>query len=75
LSWLWLWFVVPIFHLPALNIVQAIGISMVVGFLTMQMSTAKEEDDKSKKKINLIADLIFHPFLVVGIGYIVHLFL
>lgn len=42
LAMLWAWFIVPIFNLPTLSIVQAIGIGMVVSFLTRH-SINKEE--------------------------------
>jgi uncharacterized membrane protein len=73
LCWLWLWFIVPVFGLPHLSIVQAIGFSLVVNFLTASLSEMKEEDKKpvSERAIN---GLIFN-FIALGIGYIVHLFL
>lgn len=49
LAYLWLWFVVPFFGLPAMGIAQAIGLAIVVGFLTKEHDTdskckAKEDD-------------------------------
>lgn len=48
LTWLWLWFVVPVFHLPELGIVQAIGISGVVTLLTARTSAYDDSDRKKK---------------------------
>lgn len=31
---LWLWFVVPIFHLPILQTVQAMGLALIVSYTT-----------------------------------------
>lgn len=47
LSILWAWFMVPIFHLPELTIVQAIGVSFVVSFFT---TTIKEEKVNAEKR-------------------------
>ena len=33
-SRLWAWFIVPVFNLPALTVMQAVGINIVVGLLT-----------------------------------------
>lgn len=41
---LWVWFVVPVFNVPALTIPTAIGISMVVEYLTHQHQENSDED-------------------------------
>ena len=76
LSLLWLWFIVPVFHVVALTIPQSIGITMIVGFLTKQMTNDKGEEDKrttSKKIIDFLV-IIISPFLTLGIGWIVYNF-
>jgi len=40
LTKLWAWFIVPTFALPALSLPAAIGVSVVVGFLTTHLSHA-----------------------------------
>lgn len=70
LSKLWLWFLVPIFGLQPLNITQAIGISIIVGFLTHQVDIKKGKDDKVKLFLVLI-----NPFIILLFGYIVHKFM
>jgi hypothetical protein len=76
LTILWKWFVIPVFSLPALNIPQAIGISMVIAFLTHQR--VKNKDD-NKEVFELWLSLffysVFYPLLVLGISWIVQLFL
>ena len=44
LATLWGWFAVPIFHLPALSIPQAIAASLLIGFLTHQYVPSKDSD-------------------------------
>lgn len=72
LSVLWGWFVVPTFGLPALSIPIAIGISMILAFTTHQISVKKEED---KSVGTQFSNIILHPLLVLGIGWIVTLFI
>ena len=69
LSILWLWFLVP-FGLPVLSIPQAIGIAMVVNYLTYQYIKNNDKDWGTA----LVAALA-RPFVALGIGYIVTLFL
>ncbi len=76
---LWEWFIVPIFNVSALTVVQAIGISMVVGFLTYQATSSDDSSsgDKSLTAIvsgSLIA-VILRPAIVLFFGWIVTLFL
>lgn len=81
LSILWGWFIVPVFHLAVLSIPQAIGLGMIVAFLTYRY---EEKDDNTKldkklgkKYINNFdwsVVLLRYP-LVLIFGYIVHLFM
>ncbi len=70
LSKLWAWFMVPIFHMPALSVPQSIGIALVIGYLTKQYSNAKEEDDPKKTR-TFWALMLVKPFLALLIGFIV----
>lgn len=73
LQHLWSWFVVPKFHgIPSLNIREAIGIALVVRFLTWQMSSTSEENKKSLVEsfgLGLAA-----PILALVFGYIIYSF-
>lgn len=77
LSVLWGWFIVPVFNLPVLTVVPAIGIAMVVSYLTYQYNKSDEDDNKiSSEKIGkLIAMAILRPLLALFFGWIVHLFI
>ena len=76
LTALWAWFVVPTFGLPALAIAPAIGIAMVVSFLTHQSDASKEPDgDLSARMSRSIAHTLLMPALVLGIGWVVHQFM
>lgn len=72
LSYLWLWFAVPLFGLPALGTVQAIGVVYVVGFLTAR---APHRDPQEGDTARAISFGIMHPAVALGVGYIVKSFL
>lgn len=76
-SWLWLWFAVPIFGVQPIGIAQAIGISLVVGYLTHQLNTdtntnkEKDKESVSTKLISSTVSSITWSLLTLLIGYIV----
>jgi putative Mn2+ efflux pump MntP len=51
LTILWNWFIIPVFHLPQLTIVQAIGVVMVIGYLTKEVDINKEEKGTPKERL------------------------
>lgn len=71
LSNLWAWFVVSTFGVPPLSIPAAIGLSLIISYLTRQ----KTSIDKSKETIELIIESVmwmaFRPAAALGIGWIV----
>lgn len=77
LSVLWGWFVVPTFGAPTLGIVPAIGIAIVVGYLTHQMNECKkeEDDDLGAKITKLVVITLGKPAFALFFGWIVHLFM
>lgn len=68
---LWNWFALPLFpSLPNLNIPQAIGISMLVGFLThqyMELPKLETVEEKAKR----ILEILIRPWVALLFGYIV----
>ena len=72
----WGWFIVPTFGLPPLNIPQAIGLGMLVSFMTY-FYVHVEDDSRStgeKATFSIVASL----FKTSGLwlfAWIVHLFL
>lgn len=77
LSVLWGWFVVPTFGVPQLSVVSAIGIALIVSYMTHQIT-----DDKKGEKGNFgetmaqaTANAITKPLFALLFGYIVHLFM
>ncbi len=72
LSVLWGWFIVPTFNLPALNIASAIGISLIVSYLTHQVDTNKKDERPHHEQF--IANVIFallKPTIALAFGWII----
>ncbi len=78
LTVLWDWFMVPTFGLPQLSLVPAIGMALVVSYLTYQRIPSSEKEDKEELGLT-IAKAVFrtlmHPALVLLFGWIVHQFM
>ena len=76
LSVLWGWFFVPTLRLPELGIVQAIGIAMVVGYLTYQhIDTQPKSGDGTSKLIETGVNSVIRPVFAVAFGWVVHSFM
>ena len=76
LSVLWGWFVVPTFGAPALDVVPAIGIALVVGYMTHQMREKKKDEQSFKQMIaHGTAYAVLKPSFALFTGWIVHLFM
>ncbi len=75
LAKLWSWFIVKTFELPALSIPAAIGLSMVVGYLTHQMSDKKNEDEYLETLVKGAVVATVKPIFALLFGAIVKLWL
>jgi hypothetical protein len=75
---LWKWFVVPTFNLPVLSLAPAIGLAMVVGYLTKQSHwpTAEElEKSNSERALEGTLMAIIKPSFALLFGWVVHQFM
>jgi len=63
LTCLWGWFVVPTFALPPLTLAQAIGVSLIVGYLTNQYTPKqyKQENDIKLDDVGRAAGYAIFP--------------
>jgi putative Mn2+ efflux pump MntP len=75
LAKLWSWFIVQTFNLPVLSIPAAIGLSMVVGYLTHQMSDKKNEDEYWETLVKGGVAATVKPIFALLFGAIVKLWL
>ena len=78
LSQLWLWFLVPVGVSP-ISVVNAIGISIVIGFFTYGFAKDPDLTDKTKewweRAIFVMLYSTFATCLSWGIGWVVHNFM
>ena len=65
---MWAWFMVPWFGARPVSITEAIGLSMIVGYLTYRPDLATKENGKLAAFVGPVA----HCFIVLGIAYVIH---
>ena len=70
LMMLWGWFMVPTLGLPIISLVQAIGINLVISFLTQHHVSTDLNDIQRKKRIGYALST---PLVYLFLGWIVHL--
>ena len=76
LSVTWGWFVVPTFGVPKLSIVAAIGLAMVINYITYQEIDCDPRSETNSAKITRgVTMSIMRPSLFLFLGWIVHLFM
>ena len=76
LTVLWAWFVAPVFGFPLLALAPAIGLSLVVSFLTYQHGVAQDEKGElSDRAAKSVAMSLLWPAMALGIGWVVRQFM
>lgn len=75
LSVLWGWFITPTFDVPALTLVQAIGVSLVVGAFVGSKTMDKSNTDKDRGVWGSLAYAlmlaIVPPLMSMGWGWVI----
>jgi len=72
LTILWGWFMVPTFGLPQLALAPAIGVAVVVGYLTHQYRPTEDaKDKKASRMAEGFAFMAMKPALALAVGWIV----
>ena len=66
---LWEWFVAATFNLPLLSIAQALGLSLIIGYLT---KSTHYYVDKEGAHTSRLINSILKPLVVLGVGYLIH---
>lgn len=75
LSKLWYWFIVQTFDIKPITLIQAVGLSLIIGYLTMKKNMG---EDKKKDFSEIASDwfsIIIYNFMVLFLGYIISLFM
>lgn len=75
LSVLWGWFIVPIFGLPTLGIVSAMGFALVVTYLTHQADWTKDENKTSGAVGRAFTVAVLKPLFGLLFGWVLLQFL
>lgn len=76
LSVLWGWFIVPTFEIRPLGVLPAIGVAMVVGYLTKQMDTYVDKSKSINERIiQSIVYMALGPAIALVFGWVLRLFM
>lgn len=73
--YLWAWFIVPVFNLPALSTLQAAGIMFIIRLFTYENPFGMSESMKGKTPTEITAKafaVLIIPWVSLLIGYVVH---
>ena len=74
-SKLWLWFIVPIFQIQPLRVVEAIGIMLLFNFISVKISKKSVEDDFWEVyRLYVVSSIIVSVFALL-FGWIIKLFM
>jgi hypothetical protein len=76
LQLLWTWFVVPVFHVSPLSLVNALGIALIATFLTYQYDARKSEKKTPFKESfveTVVAAVILYSFFYAQ-ALVIHAF-
>lgn len=71
---LWSWFIVTTFQVQSIRLVEAIGISLLIGFIITRKTTTKSDDFWETFIESTIFMIIVCGFALFG-GYVIHLFM
>lgn len=75
ISWLWLWFIVPIWNWQPLSIGQAIGLSVISSTLTSSIVDRKIPESERYSAIEYALIVLVSNLFVLLYGYILHQFI
>jgi len=79
-TYLWEWFIVPVFHAPSLAALQMWGIALTLGILlpsvTHPTATSEKQDDDDFGKVAApLVKAILGPLVALVTGYIIRFLL
>lgn len=72
LSLLWGWFIVSTFGLPVLTIPLAMGIMLVVSYMTKQADFNNQDREDYQMRVNVV--MIVKPLVALVVGYVIKSF-
>lgn len=72
---LWTWFIVPIFEIQPLRLIEAIGLMFLVNYLMIKQYKKTEKEEFWEKFISNLVFLIFYSAFTLFAGWLVNLFM
>jgi hypothetical protein len=83
ISLTWTWFVSPVFNVPAVSVLQAVGISMFIGVLIAPLTDYNGWRQSKENKETAFGELIvwafsnaaINPLLAIGFAWLWHVFI
>jgi hypothetical protein len=72
---LWTWFIIPIFHLEPLTLVQSIGLVFICNFILYQRNPKEDKDEFWNTILELIITTLSAAITALLCGWIVSLFM
>lgn len=83
LSMLWGWFIVPVFNAPVLGVAPAIGVALLIGYLTKSRANKEKKEEKKQTFSERAEKFLYDDILnvatkasaVLFTGWIIHLFM
>lgn len=69
LSKFWAWFIVPTFSFKPLNLIESIGLVLVISFLTAQKPNDNENKDIITKLFESVLFSILYPSVILLVGF------
>lgn len=71
LKFYWLWFIIPIFPVKEISVLQSFGLILIVSLFTMKVSNSKNEPEFS----SIIIGKIIYVIIFFIIGFLLSLLL
>lgn len=71
LSVLWAWFIVATFSAPQISVPAAVGLALVVSYLTHQISDRKSERTFTEQLVHGFSWATFKPLFALAVGWVV----
>jgi len=75
LTVLWKWFIIPMFHLPPITMIQAIALMLVINFLFKDTKVDWKKKTEPSEFLSSIGTVILQCGMILLIGWIVTKFM
>jgi len=70
ISVLWRWFVIPVFHLPIITLLQAWGLSIFLNFISFRTDPKTDDDSITSMMSGHFFKLLTTGLVCLGVGWL-----